>query len=174
MGHYLAQKIEAAKVDPSLQDECAELILRIWQSRAGIPSGDLLGQYDRLVEPLQDLLRTQRRFFTPGRAPAPIDDPVNIWVKVALDIDKLSGKLIAYAMRSAVQLLPEPDKDILAFADQVEGNSVNQYVRLLYEGAKEEKPSLDEEKQVALNALSKIRALVTKAFSTKIANDPDA
>lgn len=122
IAHHLAGKLEEAKSDPLLVDECSDLILKLWQSRQTWPSGDPLTKYEALLPYLHMLLRAEGRFFTGVvKESKPVEESTRL-LQIAADIDNLSSALIRELIKEAVQKTGILDDDWLADETEVGGD----------------------------------------------------
>lgn len=131
MAQYLAEMIKAAEGDETLKPRCAELIMQLWEKRRTFAHGDPLGQYDRLIEPLEAILRTDTGRFPTPRGPTGAPKEADAWMRLARQVDKASTTLIAFCIRAAAQSITPPDEELLEAADLVESGPQNKYVRLI-------------------------------------------
>lgn len=121
IAHYLAEKIEAAKCDPAIESECADLILKLWSSRRQFPSGDSFGSYEKLLKGLKKLFSSEPRISIAGYSPPPLrkDSPEEKWLQVAYEIDRQSKCLIASAVKEAVKCTDAKNEELLAMAAEL-------------------------------------------------------
>ena len=118
IAHYLAEKIEAAKSDPAIESECADLILKLWSSRRQFPSGDPFGSYEKLLKGLKKLFSSEPGISIAGYSSPPLrkGSPEEKWLQVAYEIDRQSRCLIASAVKEAVKCTDAKNDELLAMA----------------------------------------------------------
>ena len=117
IAHCLAERIEAAKSDPAIESECADLILKLWSSRRQFPSGDPFGSYEKLIDGLKELFCDEPRISIAGYSPSlRKDSPEGKWLQVAYEIDRQSRCLIASAVKEAVKCTDAKNEELLAMA----------------------------------------------------------
>lgn len=117
IAHYLVEKIEAAKSDPAIESECADLILKLWSSRRHFPSGDSLESYGKLLKGLKELFSNEPRASIAGYSPSlPKGSPEEKWLQIAYEINRQSRCLIASAVKEAVKCTKAKNDELLAMA----------------------------------------------------------
>lgn len=117
IAHYLAEKIEAAKSDPAIESECADLILKLWSSRRQFPSGNPFGSYEKLIDGLKELFSGKPRISIAGYSPSlRKDSPEEKWLQVAYEINRQSRYLIASAVKEAVKCTDAKNDELFAMA----------------------------------------------------------
>lgn len=117
IAHYLAEKIEAAKSDPAIESECADLILKLWSSRRQFPSGNPFGSYEKLIDGLKELFSGEPRISIAGYSPSLLkDSPEERWLQVAYEINRQSRYLIASAVKEAVRCTDAKNDELFAMA----------------------------------------------------------
>ncbi len=114
MAHYIAERMQVAKVAPPeakavAQDRCAEAILSLWEHRRGLPDGV------RPLEGLEPILQTLRRLssdtsswrFWPFNTahlqskPGSNIEIMTYWLQTAEQVDRAARVLIRYALMQA-------------------------------------------------------------------------
>lgn len=160
MSHYLAECIERAESDETTKDECAEVILRIWNHRRRFPGGDPLGQYDKLLDPLSKIFRRQGRYpvLSDPRRP---EDTANGWMDLAVELEQISSELIGFSIREAIKDIEQPDPEILKFADSLDPGAQSEYVKIVLNWLEEEPEAGEAQPDIDpfQAAVTKLRAL---------------
>ena len=117
IAHYLVEKIEAAKSDPAVESECADLILKLWNSRKRFPSGDPLGSYEKLLKGLKELFPAEPRISIAGYSPRlRKGSPEEKWLQIACEINRQSRCLIATAVKEAVKCTKAENDELISMA----------------------------------------------------------
>ncbi len=165
IAHHLAEKLEAAKKDPSVEAECVDLILKLWASRRDYPQGDPLARYDHLLPSLEKLLRAEKRYipgFQDNLAP---DDTAAKWLSLAENLDKLSSFLIAQFLKTAVREMDDIDDELLELAKTIENDPQTELITFLRVLAFEEEPEPTEVKDPLAERIENLRTLLDRVES---------
>jgi len=112
MAQYLAKKLKAAESDPSLEPECAELILKLWSQRRDFPGGDPLERYDHILDAMEQLNSAAPRYFRGYDTQKLQDDrPESKWLSEAIKLDRTASYLISHLLKLAAKESSEHDED---------------------------------------------------------------
>ena len=126
IAHHLAEKIEAARTDPTLEGECADLILKLWSSRRDFPQGDPFGRYEKLFATLQAYFSDDSRIVL---EPRPEDPPEKELVHIASEIDQSSRHLVKAILKEAFRRTGMENDELLATVDEVVPDKLTRYAR---------------------------------------------
>lgn len=162
IAHHLAEKLEAAKKDPSLETECFDLILKLWASRRDFPKGDPLGRYDRLLPSLESLLRADQQYFPGFQSDLKSQDSAQKWLDAAVKLDKLSSFLIAQFLKTAVHEMGDDDEELLELAKAIESDSQTEFITILRTFSLKDEPEANEVKDPFAEHVEDLRALLAE------------
>lgn len=117
MARYLAEKLSREKQargaeKAKLGQECAELIIKLWEHRHALPDGVRpFESFEPIFQALQELSSANPRNAYARAAPR-VKAPKEISeiVEMAGNIDQAANSLIRYLLSLAVQAIPQKDK----------------------------------------------------------------
>ena len=124
IAHHLAEKIEAAKTDPTLESECVDLILKLWSSRGDFPQGDPFERYEKLLDRLERYFSDGSRIIVP---PRPEDPPENELIDIASEIDTNSRYLVKAILVEALRRTGMEDDKLLRMATEIVSDQLTRY-----------------------------------------------
>lgn len=119
MANHLAEKLTLEKAahgaaKKKLSDECADLIIKLWDHRNSLPNGARpFGAFEPLFSVLQDLANnSQPRNFYLRASPPAVKAPKEILELIALvtRIDDAANTLIRFILARVVERVPAKDK----------------------------------------------------------------
>jgi len=103
LSHHLAAQIEEAKRNPEKEEECTDLILRLWSHRAFYPSDRRpLYNHDELIATL-DKLRRDAPYFLPSYDQTNENEEGDQWARLAIAVDRIARRLISFSLDQAVE-----------------------------------------------------------------------
>ena len=124
IAQYLAERIEAAGKDPTLQDECAELILKFWRSRRHFPKGDPFERYQKLIEGVDELVSDKPRSIFVGLDRREADgNGTAKWLQVAEVLERQSRRLLVQILKQAAGETDLGADELLELANVIDPDS---------------------------------------------------
>jgi len=167
IAHHLAEKLEAAKKDSSLEPECVDLILKLWASRRDFPKGDPFARYDQLLAPLERLFRAEQRYFPGFQNDTEIKDSTQKWLDAAVRLDRLSSFLIAQCLKIAVRNMDDKEEELLQLAQAIEKDPQLELIETLRDFGVDDGVEADKSKDPFMDHIEELRALLTEMDTFK-------
>lgn len=156
IAHYLAEKLEEAKSEPSKNEECLKLILELWQTRRNWPSGDPFSKYDFLLPKLSVLLRGEGRFFGGQLDDSQADAEADRQANAALKVDELSSGLVLELLKDSVEKSGIVEDEWLADAAESADDPQTKFLLKLGRWAKESPPNVGQKLKDLRNYLEEL------------------
>jgi hypothetical protein len=114
LAELLARERKASGADKKrLSDECADLILKLWEHRNALPDGARpLQAFEPIFQVLQNLASGQSRhaYMRVSLPPVKVPTEIQPLISLAAKIDQAADTMIRYVIARAVERIPADDK----------------------------------------------------------------
>lgn len=180
MAEYLGEKISKAKQLRGMQrkvleDECADLILKLWSHRHQLPNGARpLESFEPIFLTLKELSQEGPRYSLLRNQP-PVDRKSEVAkiMEGILAIDQSASTLIRYFFIEAVEKIPKSDKRWMNIRSSIKSPAWDiDIVRLLIDDAEGMTDNLDklkiEERKILKDMLDKLNDFDNATASLRI------
>lgn len=147
MAAYLSEQMVAAEEDPTLKQEIADLILKLWRERRYYPGRDPMQRYEKALSAMELQLSTGDPVFQVRLPYTPSGEPDEDKINLARKLKHHTGGLAAMLVKAAVEEL-ELDQDQLAeIADIADPDAETRFLNVLRVVVYEEEKEKDQNDQ---------------------------